>query len=367
MLEDKKIFISPLDWGLGHTTRCIPIIKALQKLGFKIWIGVNEVQKKLLEQELSNVNYIPFKGYNISYPSSKNMAIKMGIQIPKILNRINSEKKELDKLIEKHGFDLVISDNRFGLHSTKIPSIYISHQINIQAPFGVSKVLYNFHEKYIANFTQCWIPDYKEVEESLGGKLSHGRIKDNYHYLGLLSRFDAPALETNLEYQYLAIISGPEPQRSIFEKKIIDLFESKKEKCAILGGKPLEEKAKIIKNIDYYSHLETNKMMELISLSKNIICRPGYSSIMDLSVLQKPVLFVPTPGQTEQEYLAQFYFVNYGIQSIQQNKLSNRINETNFKVLPFKQANDLEETLDLLLKIMILKPNRFSNLTNFYQ
>lgn len=135
MLEDKKIFISPLDWGLGHTTRCIPIIKALQKLGFKIWIGVNEVQKKLLEQELSNVNYIPFKGYNISYPSSKNMAIKMGIQIPKILNRINSEKKELDKLIEKHGFDLVISDNRFGLHSTKIPSIYISHQINIQAPF----------------------------------------------------------------------------------------------------------------------------------------------------------------------------------------------------------------------------------------
>lgn len=359
MLEDKKVFISPLDWGLGHTTRCIPIIKTLQALGLKIWIGANKVQRKLLEQELSNVTYIPFKGYNISYPSSKNMVFKMGIQIPKILNRIHSEKKELDRLIDKYGFDLVIADNRFGLYANKIPSIYISHQINIQAPFGVDRILYNFHKKYIDKFTQCWIPDNEEFNESLGGKLSHGGLKENYHYIGLLSRFDAPALETNLEYKYLAIISGPEPQRSIFEEKIIDLFENKKEKCAILGGKPLEEKSKSIKNIDYYSHLETNKMIELISLSENIICRPGYSSIMDLSILQKPVLFVPTPGQTEQEYLAQFYFINYDIQSIQQHRITNSIGANNFNILPFKQANELEITLNLLLKNIFSQNNSF--------
>jgi len=298
---------------------------------------------------LTDVNYIPFEGYNVSYASSISMVFKMGIQIPKILNRIRSEKNELEKLIDKYDFELVISDNRFGLYSEKIPSIYISHQINIQAPFGVDKILHQFHEKYIDNFTQCWIPDYKNNQESLGGKLSHGGIKDNYHYLGLLSRFHSPTTDTNFEYQYLAIVSGPEPQRSIFEKQIISFFESKNEKCAILGGKPLEKRSESIKNIDYYSHLDTKKMFELISLSKNIISRPGYSSIMDLTVLQKPVLFIPTSGQTEQEYLARYYFKHYNIQYAAQNKLNNRINESNFNILPFKQAENLEETVKRLI------------------
>lgn len=350
MQEEKKVFISPLDWGLGHTTRCIPIINALKKLGYKVWIGANEEQRKLLEQELDNVGYISFNGYNISYPSANNMILKMGSQIPKILYRIHSEQKELEKLIQKYNFDLVISDNRFGLYSNKIPSIYISHQINIQAPLGINKILYNFHKNYINKFSQCWIPDNKKTEESLGGRLSHGGIKENYHYLGLLSRFESPSSSVINEYSYLAIISGPEPQRSIFEKKIINLFESKKEKCAILGGKPLEDKSNSNKNIDYYSHLDSKKMEELISLSQNIICRPGYSSIMDFTVLQKPLLFVPTPGQTEQEYLAKYYFMNYGINFIEQSRMSSKINESSFNTLPFKQGNNLEKILEKLLE-----------------
>lgn len=337
-----KIFISPLDWGLGHTTRCIPIIKALQKLDTEIWIGVNKEQQKVISNEITAINYIQFSGYNISYPSTETMALKMSLQIPKILNKINSEKRELKKLINKYKFDLIISDNRFGLYTDNVPSIYITHQINIQAPLGIDKILHNLHQRYISNFSQCWIPD--DNQNTLAGRLSISN-RENHHHIGLLSRFSSPIVSLKSEYKYLAIISGPEPQRSIFEKEIIQYFKSTSERCAILGGQPLKNQQKTFDNIDYFPHLPSSLFLDLVSLSEKIICRPGYSSIMDLAVLQKPVFFIPTPGQTEQEYLAKYYKRNYNIGYCKQSELKSLIEVTQFNNLPYQISTPLEETL----------------------
>lgn len=350
-ISGKKIFISPLDWGLGHTTRCIPIIKVLQELGAKIWIGANKEQQTLLESELTDVNYLFFEGYNITYPAAKGMVLKMGLQIPKILSKIKTEKRELKKLIKQYQFDLIISDNRFGLYSETVPSIYITHQINIQAPFGLDKVLLELNQQYINKFTQCWIPDFSDTKQSLAGVLSRSNNK-KYYYLGPLSRFNSPSTALKSEYSYTAIISGPEPQRTLFEKQVIQLFESKHEKCAIIGGQPLNNKIETKENIDYFPHLSSQQFYELVTISKKIICRPGYSSIMDLSILQKPVFFVPTPGQTEQEYLAKYYLQQYNIGTCLQQNILRSNNSFQFNLLPFQPNLNLKkrikENLDLI-------------------
>ena len=320
-----NIFISPLDWGLGHTTRCIPIAKELHNRGHKIIFGVNDEQKFLLKQELDFGNYIQFQGYNIQYPKGGSMAVKMLLESPKVLNRIRTEHNELQALIDLHKFDLVISDNRLGLHTHKTPCIYITHQINIQGPNLIKNQLHKIHGKYINRFTHCWIPD-SESKINLGEKLSHGKLHDNCSYIGTLSRFNEKATSENEDIDYLAIISGPEPQRSQFESIIIAEFKNLTEnKCAILGWKPLEESTSMLENIEYYSHLNSKDFYQLVCRSKKIICRPGYSSIMDLSVLQKPVHFIPTPGQTEQEHLAKLHGKENGWSTQNKLKISNKL------------------------------------------
>ena len=350
MLQNKKIFISPLDWGLGHTTRCIPIIQSLLELNANVYVGVNEEQKKLLELENLNVEYISFKGYAITYPSSSKMAWKMSVQIPKILTRIKQEKEELEALIQKHNFDLVISDNRFGLYAKNVPSVYITHQINIQAPLGIDKLLYHFHKQFINKFTQCWIPDYKDENLNLAGRLSHGKLEDNYYYIGTLSRFKQAIVTNDKEYIYLAVISGPEPQRSLFENYVLDLFSSSNKKCAVLGGKPLEERIEKYNNIDYFSHLDTEDLQELMRISEKVIARPGYSTIMDLSILQKPVLFIPTPNQTEQEYLARYLKQKYNIDYCLQEEIQDLAFRKEYNTLPLFQNEYLTKTIRHLIQ-----------------
>lgn len=260
-----------------------------------------------MEQELDFGHYIQFEGYNIHYTKGGNMAVKMLLESPKILKRIRAERNELQILIDKHKFDFVISDNRLGLYSQKIPCIYITHQINIQGPNLIKTQLHKIHGKYINRFTHCWIPD-SEGKINLSEELSHGNLHDNCSYIGPLSRFNQKASSENEDIDYLAIISGPEPQRGEFERIIINEFKKlNKNKCAIVAGKPGSQKQESIENIHYFSHLNSTEFFKLICRSKKIICRPGYSTIMDLSTLQKPAHFIPTPGQTEQEYLAKMH------------------------------------------------------------
>jgi len=310
--------ISPLDWGLGHTSRCIPLIKILLDKGHRITVACNEEQQAILEPLFNTVRFTFLEGYKIVYPVNTWMAFSMTMQSPKVISAIKKEKKWLKEYVKENPQDMIISDNRFGFFHKRIESVYITHQINIQGPSLFKPILYSVHKAYIDNFHHCWIPDTPSNE--LAGDLSKTKIK-RFKFIGPLSRFKTELPKnTTPKYKYLAIISGPEPQRSVFQKIIEKSFINSGENCAIIGGKSFENGKKIADNVAVYSHLNPEEFYQLIGDSERVISRPGYSTIMDFSILQKPIYFVPTPGQTEQEYLAKHQKKRSGINSISQSK-----------------------------------------------
>ncbi|MCB0804866.1 MAG: hypothetical protein KDC05_03655, partial [Bacteroidales bacterium] len=227
-----------------------------------------------------------------------------------LIREIKKEHQTLEKLVEEHQFDAVISDNRYGAYSENVPSVFMTHQLFIRTPAHIKvmePVLFRMNHHYISRFRECWIPDLPG-KENLSGELSHKKaVPANYHFIGPLSRFRGLSKEIHdIKYDLLALISGPEPQRSIFEEKILRDLEKSSIKAAILSGKPESmNHRRLNENIEIFSHLGTKELFALINESKLIVSRPGYSTLMDLMSVGAKAVFVPTPGQTEQEYLAE--------------------------------------------------------------
>jgi uncharacterized protein (TIGR00661 family) len=240
--------------------------------------------------------------------------------------------------------DIIISDNRFGFRSTKTLNIYITHQLKIKGPLPLIKIVNKINSLFIQNFDHCLIPDFEN--SLLSGELSQSSLKKTF--IGPLSRFKKTIGETKkYKYKFLAIISGPEPQRSLLEEEIQNCFLKTNQHCAIING--LRNKKEIsFKNISFYPHLETTSFRKLLTKSELVICRSGYSSIMDLYILQKKALFIPTPGQTEQEYLAKHHL---RIHSIYYQKQG----EINLEKAKFNFIHPKAETKKKLLKVAFNK------------
>ena len=308
----KKIFVCPLDWGLGHATRCVPVIRKLLENDVEVIIGADKYPLAFLKQEFPNLQFIPLPGYEISYPESGNMAFKILFSIPKLISKIIEERKLLKEIIFKYNIDGVISDNRYGLFSKYVKTVFITHQIRIKSPV-FENLLYKLNRYFIKKFTYCWVPDFKG-SINLSGELSHGNnLPENTSYIGPLSRFvtNNTTSVNESELDVLFLISGPEPQRGIFEQIVFEQLKKTKLKSVIILGKPSENNHFKIGDNHVFSHLKTQDLAELISKSKFVISRSGYSTIMDMAVFGKKCIFVPTPGQTEQVYLAD-YFHNRG-------------------------------------------------------
>ena len=304
MKTKKRILVAPLDWGIGHATRCISIIKALIENGYEVVIAADNRPLHLLSTEFPKTEIIRLEGYNITYSRNIPMSINMIFQIPKILLQIRKEHINLDEIIKNYNVDGVISDNRYGLHSKKVPCVFITHQLEIKSPY-FTKHIRNFNYNYINKFDFCWIIDDKET--NLAGSLSSPKIQPkNTIYIGTQSRFNYK--EIKKKYDFLAIVSGPEPQRTILERGLINCLKIREEKSLIVLGKPEIMSSKKIGNLEIKSHLNADEMNHAILESKLIICRPGYSTIMDLKKLGCHAFFIPTPGQTEQEYLASRFY-----------------------------------------------------------
>ncbi len=302
MKKQKRVLVTILNWGLGHATRCIPIIKKLQEYGLEVVLASDGRSARLLKKECPNLELIEFPSYNIRY-STNNMVLNIAYQIPKILMTIWKENQFVQKLVEKEQIDIIISDNRYGCKSKSTKNIFITHQLNIIVPFKPLERLVNKINHFLINrFDECWVPDF-EGEKSLAGKLSkRGKIK-NVKYLGPLSRLEI--VNADPKYDIIAVISGPEPQRTKFEKGIIGELKSTQLKSLVVQGKANEmNQFQLSKKIEVVSFLDSSQLSKAIQSSEIVICRSGYSSIMDLIKLKKKAILVPTPGQTEQEYLA---------------------------------------------------------------
>ncbi len=320
MKRKKKILICPLDWGLGHATRCVPLIRQLLEYDVELVIGAANNPLSFLKKEFPNLQFIDFPGYDMAYPKKEGMVLKMLFSIPHLLLKINQEHRLLDEIILNNNIDAVISDNRYGLWSRRVKTVFVTHQIRIKSPF-LESLLFLVNKSFINKFDACWVPDFPG-EHNLSGALAHGdKFPQNIHYIGPLSRFSATtAFSTDyFEYDALIIISGPEPQRSIFEHIVLTQLKKTNLKVIVVLGKPAENATsyKINQSV-IYTHLETVALSAVINKSKLVISRPGYSTIMDMAIFSKKCIFVPTPGQTEQEYLAQYFHLKRWAYSISQ-------------------------------------------------
>ncbi len=305
----KTILVCPLDWGLGHATRCVPIINELIKQNFNAVIGASDRTANLLRAEFPKLTIVPFRGYDISYPAGGSMILKMLRQFPGLLSKIAAERREVTEIVKEYKIDGIISDNRFGLGIAGLPTVYITHQVTIAMPSQYKifePVLKFMHQLVMNRFTEVWIPDYSG-DNNLSGNLSHNqKLPPNAHFIGSLSRFEKDERQSaNHDFDILVIISGPEPQRTVFEWMLLRQLEGRTERVMIVRGAPESQRqVSVTENISVVDHLPAGEMNLAISSAGLIIARSGYSTIMDLAILGKRAIFIPTPGQTEQEYLA---------------------------------------------------------------
>ncbi len=297
---NEKIIVSPLDWGLGHATRCVPIIRSCLEQGMEVEIASAITHKSFFSQEFPNLTWREAPAYDIKYPKHGwQMPFWIFRQNPRIKKTMREEHKWLADLCEKEKYTQIISDNRFGFFNKKTKSIYITHQLRIAFPgifSAFEKIGENWHKNIMKNFDEIWVPDYKKFP-GLAGKLSHpSYIDKKIKYIGPLSRLAPPPLsDVKKEYDILALISGPEPMRTIFEEQVRKILSKTKGNHYIVRGKIDEE------------NISATELREKILASRTVLCRSGYSTLMDLKLLKANAILVPTPGQTEQIYLAKLW------------------------------------------------------------
>ncbi|MFV7234094.1 MULTISPECIES: glycosyltransferase [Flavobacterium] len=301
--NNKTILIAPLNWGLGHATRCIPIIKALQENDYIPIIASDGIALELLRKEFPYLQTLELPSYEIEYSKNgKNFKWKLLKNCPKMIEAVWNEKKLVKKWIKKYSIDGVISDNRLGVFSQKVPSVFMTHQLNVMTG-NTTWITSMLHQHIIKKYKECWIPDLEETP-NLTGKLGHIKKADfETRYIGPLSRMQKR--ETPKQYDLMIILSGPEPQRGLLEDKLRTEILKYNGKVVFIKG--IIEKDQIkeqINNVTYYNFMNTRQLEQTFNGSDKVLCRSGYTTIMDLAKLNKKAFFIPTPGQYEQEYLA---------------------------------------------------------------
>ena len=353
MKTPRRILISPLDWGLGHASRIIPIINRLLEQGDNVIIAGSGLSLNLLQQHFPQLKSIEIPSFKMKYSAGKSQVWAVIKAFPKLIYYSIKEHQALKRIVEEENIDFIISDNRFGLYHKRVSSAYITHQLLIKLPKGwawMEPFVACVHRSIINRFTECWIPDFASLDKSLAGELSHpAKLPRNVKYIGILSRFskrctpygratvgdtitqasplrsdtclqnritpygrenitpNSSLLTPNLA---LAILSGAEPQRTMLEKELLmSLQEDQHEDIILVQGKvEAEQKVSKVGKITVYNYMNTEQLQEHILKANEIICRSGYSSIMDLYTLGKlkNATLIPTPGQSEQEYLAEY-------------------------------------------------------------
>ena len=304
MIKKKKILVAPLNWGLGHATRCIPILRALIAENFEPIIASDGEAYKLLNKEFPDLQFVELPSYKIKYAEkAKNFKLKMLWDSPKILNAIKKEKKRTKELVKELALDGIISDNRLGVYSKKVPSVFITHQLNVLTG-NTTWFSSEMHQKIIKKFDECWVPDVAG-EPNLSGRLGHLK-KENpkLKYIGPLSRLERKELP--VRYKLMVIISGPEPQRTLLESNLLKETQKYKGNVLFVRGK-IEDEQHFCQegNVTVYNYMNSTQLETAFNESELVLSRSGYTTVLDLAKLGKKAFFIPTPGQYEQEYLAE--------------------------------------------------------------
>lgn len=298
-----NILVAPLNWGLGHATRCIPIIKALEENQYIPIIASDGEALQLLQKEFPHLLALELPSYEIEYAKKgSDFKWKLLKNTPKMIEAILKEKKMVKKWVKEFHLEGIISDNRLGVYNKKVQSVFITHQLNVLSG-NTSWISSKLHQQIIKKFDECWIPDFEE-DPNLTGKLGHLKKSNfNLKYIGPLSRLEKENL--TIKYDLMVLLSGPEPQRGILEVLLLEKLLAFDGKVIFIKGKvELKQKKEQIENITFYNFMTTQELERAFNESKMVLSRSGYTTVMDLAKLEKKAFFIPTPGQYEQEYLA---------------------------------------------------------------
>ena len=286
MPDPKKILVAPLDWGLGHATRCMPIINLLLELGHEPILATDGRAYDLLQSEYPKLRLLRLDGYHPEYPEDGNMVWSMGLQLPRFLAAIASEHTTVNEWVGQYQLDGIISDNRYGCYTSKVPTVFITHQVNILMPEWadfMTSIVAKLNHFFLRQFDRCWIPDLPH-EHNLAGSLSRPPKNEGlYRHIGLLSRLKAMP-EVPEQYDLLVLLSGPEPQRTLLEKTILSQLEMLDLNTFVVQG--ITEKKELVTinpKLEICSYLAAEELALAMASSKMVVARSGYSTVMDLA------------------------------------------------------------------------------------
>lgn len=298
----KRILVTPLDWGLGHATRCIPIIRLLEEKGHDVCIATSGLALPLLRQEFPQLSFFELPSYQARYSTKVPLMLKVFLQSPHFIQVIQQEHKIIEKLVAEQAIDVIISDNRYGCYSRKAKSIFITHQLTLLMPTGLrwlQRLVNFFNHHLIRKFDACWVPDFKN--NPITGALTQA-VGLNTTFIGMLSRFRKSEVPVVKKYDLLILLSGPEPQRSLLENLVLKQVKEYTGNVLLVRGLPSTHQTLV--GVESVNHLPSHNLQAAIEASTFVLARSGYTTVMDLYFLEKKAIFIPTPGQTEQEYLA---------------------------------------------------------------
>jgi len=307
--KPKRILVAPLDWGLGHATRCIPVIRELKKKKAEVFIASSGSALLLLKEEFPELTFFEIAPYGVHYSRVLPFMVSMFFQLPKFMQAIRKEHEQIGRIVSGNKIDVIISDNRFGCRAPGTISVFITHQVTVLMPpllKWIGPLINYFNQREIRKFDLCWVPD--ESDHRMTGTLTRADHL-SLRYIGMLSRFEKLA-NVDKKYDLLVLLSGPEPQRTVMEEVMLKQLAESNLNVLLVRGLPGNKHADIYlsKNSKVENHLNAGALNRAIEESEMIICRSGYSTIMDLARLNKKAILIPTSGQTEQEYLAKRIF-----------------------------------------------------------
>ena len=323
---NERVLVCPLGWGLGHATRVIPIISSLLSKGCTVIIAGDKTIVALLRSHFPSLEYIHFPSFNVKFSRGKLSLLSLIRIANRIVLASIKEHSQIQVLVNKHKINFILSDNRYGLWLKGTRSALITHQLNILFPYPL-KWLQPLGQRYITKhaerFTECLVPDLPEGKRLTGNLTKPKKLPSNVRFIGILSRFSSFEIEKQkTRWDMLGIVSGPEPQRQIFEDLLVELANKLGIKTLILQGLPRgHHPARVIGKATLAPHLPDVEIANAICSAKNIVCRSGYSTIMDLIALNRKAILVPTPGQTEQEYLGYYLSQHFGFKCVKQCKV----------------------------------------------
>lgn len=306
-----KVLLAPLNWGLGHATRCVPVVRYLLEQGHEVVLASDGAAFHFLKDYFPHLRLLQAPSLDVRYAKGSCQVWAMLRQLPALMMHAWRDYHWLKRLVESEHIDCVVSDNRFGMYAHAVKSVYITHQLMIKMPSRLrwmEDIAHAAHQWVIKRYDECLVPDYA-APTGLSGDLSHAYpLPSHARFIGPLSRFMKMVLPLpDTSYDCVVLLSGPEPHRTILEQSLLAHYAQRTEKVLLLEGRPgREAKEKSNDKIDVRAHMSDEQLLPYLLGAKHIVCRSGYSSIMDLAVLGllNKATLIPTPGQTEQEYLA---------------------------------------------------------------